>query len=133
MSFPSEVALKPHIARPSAKTIVVERLLEGGRLGLAVKDLHILGIVDAAANVHGWTVGDRIVSVNGAPVSTQEDFDQALQTALAQHWACQEPLRFETCSDLLQQQDAASGFPTVVPGLPLGDMNSPSRRRGCAC
>lgn len=83
-------------AKRGSKMIVMPKPLEGGRLGLAVKDLEVLGVIDPAAYAFGWAVGDKILSVNGVPLKTQEEFDDALAAAMQDSRVFLTPLTFET-------------------------------------
>lgn len=79
-----------------AKQIVMTRPLQGGRLGLAVKDCIVLGIVDPRASVFGWQVGDRVTSINGMATNTQLQFEHAMAQAVHQSQAFGAKLTFET-------------------------------------
>jgi len=80
---------------PGGNLIVMPGPLEGGNLGLAIHQLQVTGITDPAASSFGWSIGDRILSINGVAVSSQEQLRVAVHYALQEFAAYQKPLSFE--------------------------------------
>mmetsp|Transcript_59970 Transcript_59970/g.188329 ORF Transcript_59970/g.188329 Transcript_59970/m.188329 type:complete len:665 (-) Transcript_59970:91-2085(-) len=75
--------------------ITVPQPLDGGKLGVAVKDMTVASIVDARALQHGWRIGDRILQVNGFPVCYMHEFAGELNKALAANRTASRPLVFD--------------------------------------
>jgi len=75
--------------------ISVPQPLDGGKLGLAVKDLCVASVTDPRALQFGWAVGDRILAVNDQPISTTHEFTQELSKAMSAFMAIGRPLVFE--------------------------------------
>jgi len=85
--------------RGATRTITMPRPLPDGRLGLAVKDLKVVGVLDPAAAACGWTVGDRILSVNDVAVTDEFEFGNQVAAAVQSSRVFLKPLKFEVVRD----------------------------------
>mmetsp|Transcript_56820 Transcript_56820/g.144021 ORF Transcript_56820/g.144021 Transcript_56820/m.144021 type:complete len:164 (-) Transcript_56820:136-627(-) len=77
------------------KRILMPAPLAGGKLGLGFTDLEVVSIMDPAAAAYGWSVGDRVQSINGVPLTSQGEFTRALQLAMDEYWSRGNPLTFD--------------------------------------
>lgn len=82
-------------SRGAGGLILMPGPLAGGNLGLAIHNLEVTGITDPAAYSFGWSVGDQILALNGAPVASQEQLRVAVDNALQNYAAYGKPLVFE--------------------------------------
>lgn len=96
--------------------IIISQPLEGGKLGLTVKDMTVVEIADPRAAHHGWMVGDRILQVNGVPVQSTAEFSAEVAKAMAAHQKAGVPVAF----DVWRQVSGPS------PGGALGEPTSRS-------
>lgn len=95
---------QPLLAGPGHRTssgglvhIVVRSPLEGGKLGinLSAVGLELTSFADPLAIRFGFSMGDRIIKVNGTSVSQQDDFLIELRKAVERFEATGEPLHFD--------------------------------------
>lgn len=102
---------------PSAQghlKITVPRPLDTGKLGVAVKDMTVVSVVDTRAVQFGWCIGDRILQVNGFPVCYMQEFANELNKALAANLASGRPLIF----DIWRQGPSAGPAQPVATAAP---------------
>jgi len=106
------------------ETLVMPRLLEGGKIGLAIDQLEVNEVLDPMAASCGFRVGDRFLAVNGVAVSTQDEFRVALQYAIREYQTRGTALKFQV-QTLARSAHCCEGGPII----PV----SPSRRRNDSC
>eukprot|EP00405_Crypthecodinium_cohnii_P063731 CAMPEP_0195007458 /NCGR_PEP_ID=MMETSP0326_2-20130528/7647_1 /TAXON_ID=2866 ORGANISM="Crypthecodinium cohnii, Strain Seligo" /NCGR_SAMPLE_ID=MMETSP0326_2 /ASSEMBLY_ACC=CAM_ASM_000348 /LENGTH=112 /DNA_ID=CAMNT_0040014839 /DNA_START=120 /DNA_END=458 /DNA_ORIENTATION=+ len=73
----------------------MKQLLAGGRLGIAMKELQVVGFLDRNATKFGWQLGDQVIKVNGVFVHSQNEFTTTLQVALEELKQRRTPLHFD--------------------------------------
>lgn len=76
------------------------RPLEGRKLGIAVNDLSVVGVIKPEAWSYGWKVGDRVLTINGKSVTTQDEFSRELAKAMDEYFSHMTPLTFEVYRDV---------------------------------
>lgn len=117
---------------PFQAKIIMSRPLEGNKLGLAVKDLVVLAVNKPEAWAYGWRQGDRISSVNGRRVTTQDEFSYELGRAMNTYFSHMTPLTFDVNRKL------GTGDGLDDPNQAFDKIEAPSpegfqRRRSCCC
>jgi len=70
-------------------------LMADGSLGFIVKDMAIAEITDPQASACGWAFGDRILCVNGVPISTMQELSRELDKAVQGFRLSSRPLIFD--------------------------------------
>lgn len=75
--------------------LMMPHLPEGGKLGLVVRHLAVAAITDDKASQLGFHVGDRILAVNDAAVSTSPEFYQEVSKAMHENQAMGVPVVFD--------------------------------------
>lgn len=76
--------------------VEVAHPLNGGRLGINLTDddLEITSFADPSAEALGFSIGDRITSVNGRHVSGEHDFMLVLREAMHHNFSYKQPIVF---------------------------------------
>lgn len=95
--------------------IVVPAPLEAGRmLGLSVQDLVVHAVDDPRAASYGWLAGDRVLQLNGHPLSTDAELASTLGEALRSHRSTGSALIFDvwrpSIRDVAGTQEVYAGF-----------------------
>jgi len=93
---PAPAAAAPKPPEGPEVQVVVPIVPPGGVLGLNLSeaDLHVTGFARPAAQAYGFVVGDRILAINGIPVSHQEEFVYWLGVARDRNASLREPIVF---------------------------------------
>mmetsp|Transcript_15150 Transcript_15150/g.43267 ORF Transcript_15150/g.43267 Transcript_15150/m.43267 type:complete len:434 (-) Transcript_15150:22-1323(-) len=101
-------------SRKGLAKVTVQRPLtdDGPYLGLQLREqgLTVASLKDPSAGACGWSVGDHVVAVGGAPVSTRRELEAALEKARNEGWS-RDGLRgldFVVCRDTCAQSRATS-------------------------
>jgi len=84
-----------HVEGRRPSTVTMAKPLYGDRIGLRLdEELVITGIVEPEAAEAGFRPGDRIIAINGQPVSDKDVFLEELQKAISLHRATGRALTF---------------------------------------
>jgi len=105
--------------------IVVTHPIDGAKLGVSVKALTIESIADQRALQFGWTVGDRVMQVNGFPVCHMNEFANELSKAVSAYQATGKAMVFDIWRP--PTVGAAAGgcpptLPSAFPGAPHAEV-----------
>jgi len=91
--------------------IVMPNPLDGGTLGVTLKDMVVVAIPDPRAFQFGWAVGDRVLQVNGFPVCNSQEYAKELSKAMSSYQTTAKPMVF----DIWRQ-------PLIATGVHVGGM-----------
>jgi len=114
---------------PRGEVIVMPGPLQGGNLGLAINKLEVTGITDPAASSFGWSIGDRILAINGVSVASQEQLRVVVHYALQEYAAYQKPLVFE----VMRSKTIVSDGKISGDGSASGSTSRKQRDDCCCC
>lgn len=75
--------------------IVMDHLVDGGRLGLHMRGTKLADIIAPEAREFGWFVGDEVLKVNGYPVNSEADFAREVARATDAYHVTRRPVVFD--------------------------------------
>jgi len=110
---PVQATQKKPMATEGLRQVEMISLMADGSLGFIVKDMVIAEINDPQASACGWALGDRILCVNGVPISTMQELSRELDKAVQGFRSSSRPLIFDIWRHSVALQPAFTNRHTI--------------------